>query len=186
MLTICGARDGGDSPLFSLFFRGRMIWRDIQYFFHIIFFSYTFFFIALNHPVEATGMSRKKERNSVIVCARILFQTVDMCYKFFFPLPLLLLLCIINNNKRGRANDGTDTQPDRNTKKYIIFVRRRGNKLKRAFIANWKVLGLGNIDVMLGESLLSQNIDWFLMMLSFKGESQEISLCRNQSLPENY
>lgn len=61
----------------ELFFRGWMIWRDIQYFFHIIFFHTLFFSIATKQILKRLAMNKKKE--ILLSCVPgFSFETVDM------------------------------------------------------------------------------------------------------------
>lgn len=132
---------------------------------YTIFFSYYFFHTLFvgswTHRCGAsTGMSTgKKWKNSVIVCARILFRNVDMCYNFFFSSSQLCCCASSTTAQSGSGgvgtSPGTPTEAHRPKKKNenessryknIIFVRRRGNKLKSFHCKLKSVVYLDSID----------------------------------------
>lgn len=95
----------GKERVGQLFFRGWMIWRDIQYFFHIIFFSYTFSsspLLRTEYRSDWRWTQKKANEFCYRVCQDSLFELWICVISFFFFLSLLL--CIINNNtaKKGR------------------------------------------------------------------------------------
>lgn len=100
-------------------------WFDVIYnIFFILFFFHTLFFHCYE-PYIDWHEQKKKRKNSVIVCARILFLKLWICVISFCCFDC----CAASTTKRSsvwvkaeeRAN-GTDTQPESTEYKNIIFL----------------------------------------------------------------
>lgn len=128
------------------FFRGWMIWRDIQYFFHIIFFIHFFSSFHCYEPtIEATGMNKKKRwktkkknwKNEMSrrekrekFCYRVCQNSFSNCGWWICVISLFLfaILCCASSTTTSQKRDerrvnGTDTQPKKADIKTLYFVR---------------------------------------------------------------
>lgn len=162
---------GGMLTIFSfrvwefIFFRQRVGgWFDVIYNIFLILFFRTLF--CFHFGWSERGWWKK---------GKILLSCVpgfSLCYKFF-PSRLPLLLCIVDNiNYRRRPpplGKGIVWYGGSDEGKWIKELSLKTEKCCARTISMCEATGWGCY-----VEPMSHNIDWFLMMLSFNGESQEI------------
>lgn len=137
---------------------GWMIWRDIQYFSRIIF-PHTFLL-----PFRLKRARMMKKGKILLSCV----PGFSLCYKFF-PSRLSAVVHRRQHQLRRRPPPFGKSIVWYGGRNWIKELSLKTEKCCARTISMCEATGWGCY-----VEPMSHNIDWFLMMLSFNGESQEI------------